>query len=241
MPVTTTALVISNDLILRSETRATLSELEIACTCCDFGGLDRTIGPKKFDCIFLDFEQRDLALCALEKVRSNRLNRYAIVFALSDSECEATVGVSYAVRRSTDFPVGLKRSFLSARSLVLGEQRRHHRHPVDLKVSCVCGDRVTEVRMTDLSERGACLECSLPTLVPILQVSFVLPGTRYQIEAEVKVAWREAEKAGVQFVSISESCRTALRDWLQRRVSEMSLQKEAPTQVKRLHGALHVV
>jgi hypothetical protein len=201
-------------------------------------GLDRTLASKKVDCIFLDFDQRDLALEALERVRSNRLNRYTIVFALSDSECEASAGVSYTIRRSTDFHADLKRSFLSARSLVLGAQRRHHRHPVDLTVSCVCGDRVTEARMTDLSERGACLECSLPTVIPILQVSFALPGMQCQIQAEVKVAWREAGKAGVQFISISESCRAALREWLENRASEMTLQKRATAESR---AALHMM
>ena len=228
IPVTTTALVVSNDLILRSETRSALSELEVACTCCEFGGLDRNIGSTKFDCIFLDFHPSDIALRALERVRSNRLNRYTIIFAISDSVCEGTVGVSYTIPRSAEFQVSLKRSFISAQSLVLGEKRRHHRHSVDLKVSCICGDRITEARMTDLSERGACLECSLPALIPILQVSFALPGTHDQIQAEVKVAWREAGKAGVQFLSISESSRMALKDWLAIRVSELSSQEEAP-------------
>ena len=211
--ITTNAVVISNDLILRSETRAILSELDIACTCSGFAGLAQTLSSNKFDCVFLDFNDRDRALSAIQKVRTDKLSRYAIVFALSDSECEPVMGISYSVCCSRDFPQELKQSFLSARSLVLGEKRRFQRHPVDLKVSCICGDRLTQARMIDLSERGACLELLSPT-VPILQLSFVLPGIECQIQTEVKVAWRENGKAGVQFVSISDSCRAALRSWL---------------------------
>ena len=212
--MTTTALIISNDLILRSETRAVLSELEIVCTCSGYSGLERALQSGKFDCIYLDLDYREKALAAVERVRIDRLNRYAIVFALSERECEVPGGISYVVRRSPDFYAELKRSFLSARSLVLGEKRRHERHPVDLEAFCVCGDRITEARLVDLSERGACLEYSSPILIPIMQLSFSLPGTEHQIQTDVKVAWREAGKAGVQFVSISEGSRIALRDWL---------------------------
>ncbi|MBV9435099.1 MAG: PilZ domain-containing protein, partial [Acidobacteria bacterium] len=164
--MTTTGLVISNDLILRGETRAVLSELEMACTCSGFAALERTLRSAKFDCIFLDFDDRDKALAAIEMVRRDRMNRYAIVFALSDADCEATAGVSYSVRRSANFQGELKRSFLAARSLVLGEKRRYQRHPVDIKIACVCGDRTTQARIIDLSERGACVAFPYAVVVP---------------------------------------------------------------------------
>ena len=212
--MTVTALVISDDLILRSETRAILAELDIVSTCFGFAGLERAMRSGRFDCIFLDFVERDKALLAVKSVRSDKYNRYAILFALTDSEYEASAGISYMVCRSMDFSGELKRAFLSARSLVLGEKRRYQRYPVDLRASCACGDRVTEARIVDLSERGACLEFPFAIVIPILQMSFVLPGIEYRIETDVKVMWRAEGKVGIQFVSTSESSRTALRDWL---------------------------
>jgi hypothetical protein len=176
----------------------------------------------KFDCIFLDFDERQKASAAIERIRRDKINRYAIIFALSHTEAggqEPAAGVSYVVSRSADFHTELKSSFLTARSLILGEKRRYQRHPVDLKASCACGDRITQTRIIDLSERGACLEFTFPMLIPMLELSFALPGIEGKIQAEVKVVWREERKAGVQFVGISETCKTALRDWLSNRVA----------------------
>jgi PilZ domain len=113
------------------------------------------------------------------QVRTGKRNRYSIVLALVDDGPGASAawsaGANFTIRRSSCFREDLKKAFDSALGLILREKRRYHRHPIDLDSVVMCNGRMTVMRMVDISERGACLVCSLPLSTQQVHLEFSLP------------------------------------------------------------------
>ena len=82
----TKALLVSDDLILRSEIKPVLYEAGVACHCCAIAGIERATSHEKFECILLDIADPVKFSEAIARVRADKLNRYAIVGALVSEE-----------------------------------------------------------------------------------------------------------------------------------------------------------
>jgi hypothetical protein len=223
------ALVISDDLILRSQTRTLLSELHVACTCSGILGFKRILESAKFDAIVLGVGNSSDTKSAIEQVRTGKLNRYSIVLALVDDGPDGSAGWSaganFTIRRSSCFAEDLKKAFESAHGLILREKRRYHRHPIDIDIILMCNGRTMTARMVDISERGACLECPLPISSQQVQLEFCLPGLKQAVKIDGVPAWCRAGRVGIQFTAIAENSRVALSEWLTIRMSSESPQK----------------
>jgi hypothetical protein len=212
------ALLVSDDLILRSEAKSVLSELRINCTCSGIMPFKKTLALTKFDAIVLDL--RDVADIqdALQSVRTGKLNRYSIVLAImSDGQSASavgTAGANFTIRRVTDFREDLKKAFESAHGLILREKRRFQRHSVSVPAEFVCNGRTMVARIVDISERGACLEGPFPAQNQPLQLGFSLPGSSKRLSIEATPAWARGNKLGVQFTSIAEDSKATLSEWL---------------------------
>jgi PilZ domain len=73
--------------------------------------------------------------------------------------------------------------------------------------------------MLDISERGACIECTVPiSKQQPLQVRFSLPGTAATLRFEAVPAWIRGTKIGIQFTSADEESQKALCHWLLRQI-----------------------
>ena len=132
-------------------------------------------------------------------------------------------GANFTVRRSESIQNDLKKAFESAHGLMLREKRRYERHPVDLSVEVTCNGRILIARMLDLSERGACLECSLPVPVQPLQLKFSLPGlTKQQLAVKGVPAWMRGGRVGIQFTSFIEPSHAILCEWLSNQLMAQS-------------------
>jgi len=213
-----TALIVSDDLLLRGEARSVLTGMDIDCTSSGIVGFKRMIETGKVDAIVLDIAGIRDTVLALESIRTGKLNRYAItVVFVDDPQGESAArssGANFTIRRASSFRDELKRAIESAHSLMLREKRRYHRHPVDVGVEVICNGRVTVSKMLDISERGACLECSLPIAKQPLQLSFSLPRLKQHFRVEGIAAWTRDGKIGVQFMSFVEGSQLVLTEWL---------------------------
>lgn len=222
-----TALVVSDDLMLRSQTRDLLCEMGISCTCSSVIGLKRVVGSMKVDAMVLDVGGMEGTITALESVRTGKLNRYSIVLAVVDDGESASAawaaGANFTVRRSASIQNDLKKAFESAHGLMLREKRRYERHSVDLSVEVTCNGRILIAKMLDLSERGACLECSLAVPGQPLQLSFSLPGlTKQQLTVRGIPAWVRGGRVGIQFTSFIEPSHAVLCEWLSNQMAAQS-------------------
>ena len=151
-----TALVTSDDLILRSQARGVLNEMCIACTCTGIIGFERTIASSKFDAILLDVPRLDAAVAAIKSVRSGKLNRYSIILSFIAEGQSAAVawgaGTNFTVRHGTDFRSELRKAFQSAHGLMLREKRRYYGHSVNIDADLFCNGKRLAGKILDISE-----------------------------------------------------------------------------------------
>ena len=213
-----TALIVSDDLILRSEMRNVLNAVQIPCTCSGTIGFERTAASSKFEAILIDIPDPDATVAAISDIRRGKLNRYAIIlaFVLDGQAASAawTAGANFTVRRSGDIRSDLTKALQSAHGLILREKRRYYRQPVNIDAELVCGDHHSRVKMLDISERGACIELAGPLPRQRLQLRFLLPGLPQALAIEAVPAWIRGTKTGIQFTTVDETSRTALSQWL---------------------------
>lgn len=212
------ALITSDDLILRSDARSVLNEMRIACTCSGTIGFDRTIASTRFEAILLDMAHTDVTLAAIKSVRRGKLNRYSIILSfVADSHSASAAwaaGANFTIRRSTDVRSDLEKAFQSAHGLILREKRRCYRQPVTVDAEVLCNGQRLTGKMLDISERGACIECTFATPKQPLRVKFLLPGLAETLCIEAVPAWTRGTKTGIQFTSVDEASKTALSEWL---------------------------
>lgn len=213
-----TALVVSDDLILRGEARSVLDEAHITCTSSGTLGFKKAISSGKFDAILLDIPSDQKTAQAIETVRTGKINRYSIILAVTSAsgrESDALrAGANFTIQRSTCCRDSLKKAIQSAHALILRERRRYQRHPISISVELLCNGRSVMARMLDISEQGACLECALTISAPSLQLSFFLPGVIQQLKIAGVLAWTRGHKAGIQFTSFADLSQLHLSEWL---------------------------
>lgn len=211
-----TALVTSDDLILRSEARGVLNEMQIACICSGTAGFDRAVASSKFEAILLDMPA-DEALAAIRSIRNGKLNRYCIVLSfVGDGQSAAAAwaaGANFTIRRTSEYGSDLKKAFQSAHGLILREKRRYHRQPISIPVEILSNGKRFTGQMLDISERGACVECAVPMPKQAMQLRFCLPGSQ-TIRVEALPAWARGAKIGIQFTAVDEAARAAISQWL---------------------------
>lgn len=219
-----TALLVSDDLILRSEIKPVLYEASIACQCCEITSFDRVISRGKVECILLDICDPAKFSDVITKLRAEKFNRYAIVLALADDAHRAALskisGVNFFISKSAQLLPELRQALNSARALIMHEKRRYCRHPVDLVAEVFCNGQAARVRMIDLSARGACLDCNGIPVNKTLQLAFVLPGMSQRLEIGATVAWTKGTTVGAEFTSVTGDSDRALKAWLREREAE---------------------
>ena len=223
------ALVVSDDLILRSEVRRVLNALQIDCVCSGTAGFKKAVTSAKFDALLIDYPSTHATMEAIQNVRTGKANRYLIILALvADRQAASTArsaGANFTIERSPNVRDDLERSFKSTYGLILRERRRYERHPVNISVDFLCNGRITVGRMLDISFGGACVECSLAAASQPLQLGFSLPGLKQRLRIQGIQTWQHGSKIGIQFTSFVEASQTALKEWLQNRIEGPSLQE----------------
>lgn len=222
----TTALLVSDDLILRSEIRPVLTDAGVASECCGLAGFDRAISRGKFECILLDLTDPVKFSDVVTKLRAEKFNRYAIVLAVADDEHRTALsrisGVNFFVSKSARLADDLKHALSSGHALMIHEKRRYYRHPVDIVVDVICDGQPKRVKMIDLSARGACLGWNGLQSNRTMRLEFVLPGTDQRLAVNAITAWSKGTSIGVEFNSLASDSDKALKTWLRQKEAEFS-------------------
>lgn len=233
--MTSNALVVSDDLIFRSTARQVLRKIGIDYVSSGIIGFKKAIISTRFDAVILDYPEVNDATKGIMSVRTGKVNRYSIILALvSDSRGAATIrnaGASFTIQRSAALREDMERAIQSAYALIVRERRRYERHPVSGAVKVVCSGRTVTGKMIDVSERGACIECSLPPHTKSLELGFLLPGSDQQLKMEGIAAWTRGSQVGIQFTSVQEPSQAALVQWLKSRVEATSKDHVATEQL----------
>lgn len=175
------------------------------------------LNRRKIDGVFVDMEVPG-ALGLIESTRKGTSNSKSVIFACLVNAKESTqilaLGANFLLRKPLSEEAVAMHITIS-KELLLREQRRYFRHPVNLPVTLKDGELEQQARITNLSGGGLAVR-TLKSLKhgAVLDLAFELSlGVR--ISARGQVAWVNSEgMAGIMLQTLRGRGREQLDAWL---------------------------
>jgi CheY-like chemotaxis protein len=233
------ALLVSNDAATIELLSESLQQLAISTeVCVEVATAQGLLNRRKFGTIIVDVQHGNQAPALPEKVRHSPSNRASVIFAICDSDAGTAVafkeGFNFVLRRPLS-ESSVAPSLRAAYGLVLREQRRYFRCPVEIPATLrrpgmeeVCG------RVVNISEGGIAITACLSLTIGVeVQVQFTPPGYDSQFAAQSAVCWCKEGYMGLRFISLSAQLRAKLQEWLSRR-SEHALPESVANKFRTL-------
>jgi len=175
------------------------------------------LSRRKIDGVFVDMEVPG-ALGLIESTRKGTSNGRAVIFACLVNAKESTqilaVGANFLLRKPLTED-GVAMHITISKELLLREQRRYFRHPVNLPVTLKEGEFEQQARITNLSGGGMAIRTVKPLKYgAVLEFAFELSmGVR--ISARGQVAWVNSEgMAGIIVQALRGKGSEQLGAWL---------------------------
>lgn len=175
------------------------------------------LNRRKIDGVFVDMEVPG-ALGLIESTRKGTSNSKSVIFACLVNAKESTqilaLGANFLLRKPLSEEAVAMHITIS-KELLLREQRRYFRHPVNLPVTLKDGELEQQARITNLSGGGLAVR-TLKSLKygAVLDLAFELSlGVR--ISARGQVTWVNSEgMAGIMLQTLRGKGREQLDAWL---------------------------
>jgi hypothetical protein len=184
---------------------------------------------ERFHAVVVDCEDRGNAARVLDGARAATLNSRAIRLGVVDREIPVGDAFGMGATLVVEKPITTPAAHLTARatqSLIMREQRRYFRCPVDLAVSITAPKAgAIEGQILNLSQDGMGIRIGAQ-LEPASSIRwrFVLPDLHCTIEGTGRVVWTGAEeRAGIQLTDMSATAHEQLRSWLDKRFETVGL------------------
>jgi PilZ domain len=222
--LTGSALLVSGDPPTIDLLRASLKQLAISTEICvEASRAPDLVKQRKFGAIIVDEQPGNRLPSLLEKVRRSPSNRTSVSFAIIDNEADTAVafkeGFNFVLRRPLS-ESSVDPSLRAAYGLILREQRRYFRCPVDIAATFRhSGMQEFSGQVVNISEGGIAVSTGLSLKPGIeVQVQFVLPGYESQFATQSVVCWCKEEFMGLRFISLSAQSKAKLQEWLSRRL-----------------------
>src|SRR5690348_4204121 len=175
------------------------------------------LNRRKVDGVFVDMEVPG-ALGLIESTRKGTSNNKAVVFACLVNARESTqilaVGANFLLRKPLTED-GVAMHITISKDLLVREQRRYFRHPVNFPVTLKEGEVEQQARITNLSGGGMAIRTVRPLKHgAVLDFAFELSmGVR--ISARGQVAWVNSEGlAGIMLQTLRGKGAEQLEGWL---------------------------
>jgi ActR/RegA family two-component response regulator len=179
----------------------------------------------KFEAVIVDLRLGSQAGAVLEGVHHSPSNKHAVVFAISDTDVEATgafkAGSTFVLRRPLS-AASIDLSLKTAYGLMVRERRRYFRCPVEVPVAILrAAMQAVHGRTANVSEGGMSVTAAASLgLGDPVQLQFTLPDDEFQFVLESTVCWVRGQGIGLQFTSSSLQRTSKLQEWLSRRLEE---------------------
>jgi ActR/RegA family two-component response regulator len=202
------------------------------------------LNQRKFETVIVDLHLGGQVSSVVEKVRSSRSNRTAVVFTVSDSDAETAsafkAGSNFVLRRPLS-PTSIGRSLKVAYGLILRERRRYFRCPVKLPV-VICRRGLPEIsgETVNISENGMAVAASAALAPGVeVQMHFSLPDRESRFVVEATICWcKNTFHLGLQFTTLSPRLTSELQEWLLQQL-EQSLPQSLANQFRNLDSVPH--
>lgn len=179
---------------------------------------EEDVREHKFDAVIVDFDSQG-ADQVLSGVQKSAVNGRSLTFAIVSADTGVATVMQQGAKLALQKPISLDRARSCLRamySLAVQERRRYFRYPLDIPVEVSPDERTTLCATSiNISEGGMALNCEKQiSLNTLLNVSFLLPGTKQKIETKAIVQWADPiGRIGVRFeLTVKSSERLA--QWL---------------------------
>jgi CheY-like chemotaxis protein len=180
------------------------------------------VRERRLDAVIVDCGEIAEGGEIIRATRTSPANMRAIAFAIVPKEASAVARTETQAHFVLQHPLSvdfMTRSLRAARSLMLQEQRRYFRCPVDLPVVLTNASGQLHLMACNLSAGGMALRPH-PELPRDWKgrVNFDLPQAA-SIAAQAEMAWMLPDSsAGIRFTQIGDRFRTQLEQWISSRV-----------------------
>ncbi len=218
---------LSRDVDVFRVLRPTLEKLSIEVEICqEAKKASEILISEKFDAVIVDCDDLPGGVEVLEGLRATPSNRNSVTFAIVSGKKTTTqqafgMGVNFVLHKPLS-ALNASRCFNAAVNFMLRERRRYFRHPVQMPVRIMLGEKELKVTSTNISEGGIALSLkqALPkNTTPRLQ--FTLPGTKISLDVEAEIAWADLKGfVGLRFLNIVKSSQELLEAWLNDQVEQ---------------------
>jgi len=187
-----------------------------------------SLGRKKVDGVFVDMEVPG-ALGLLESIRKGTSNSKAVIFGCVTNAKESTptlnAGANFLLRKPLN-EESVALHITIAKDLLVREQRRYFRHPVNLPVVLKEGEVEQNARVTNLSGGGMAVRTTKALKhSAVMDFEFEL-SLGIRVSGKGQVAWTNADGiAGINLQTLRGKGKEHLEAWLA--VKERASEKEA--------------
>jgi ActR/RegA family two-component response regulator len=220
------SLLVSDDTATINRITQLMLQLAIATEVCSEAGTARGLMEhRQFGAVIVDLQLGNQARWLIQKIRRSPSNRTAVVFAIGDSDAEAAAafgeGATFVLRRPLS-ECTIERSLRAGYGLILREQRRYFRCPIDVPAILRCG-LVGEVlgRTVNISEGGIAVAAAVSWKPGAeVQAEFRFPGHDLPFVGQSIICWYSKVRIGLRFTSLSLTQHTQLREWLSCRLEQ---------------------
>ncbi len=218
--MTLQSLLVSTDDEAATVLQTVLSGFGINMLRCGHAEAIRELSGQKFDAVLVDFDDAKRALMVLQNTRVASPRNGLVTVALLRDQSQVRSAFGAGAHFVLYKPISQSQAHASLQAatiLIKRERRRSLRVPVQAMVQLrMPNGREMEGILLDLSEDGVDLLASQP-LSPAASVNlqFVLPEGRTQVETRGEVAWANPNgQCGLRFAGLSQTMRGRLRDWV---------------------------
>jgi DNA-binding response OmpR family regulator len=217
-------LLVSNDAVaLRQLTESAQRFALNAEQCPNVSQALERLNRSKFEAIIVDFQLGSEAGTILECARRSPSNEHAVLFTVSDSEGDTTeafkAGSTFVLRRPLS-AASIDQSLRAAYGLIVRENRRYYRCPVEVPVTMTCRTMpAVDGQTVNVSEGGMAVNTSA-SFRPSdgVNLQFSLPYDDCRFELEATICWVKEGRVGLQFSASPQISK--LQEWLARRLEE---------------------
>jgi len=188
----------------------------------------------KFDAVIVDCDGMPCAAAVLNGLQKTPSNKRAIALALINGRTTLHDAFAMGAHFVVEKPLVLDRVLRSlrvAQGLMLTEQRRYFRCPVEAKVFLTFGCvKQLPCTATNVSEGGMAVQLKEQVSPSwVVEVRFDLPGVTAQLEAKGEFAWSDAGgNAGIRFTQVPADSKKLLARW----VAEQILKIEGSPEIR---------
>jgi CheY-like chemotaxis protein len=232
------ALLVSKDDEAAAVLNPVLSGFGLTTVCCGYPDALCQLTEQKFDAVLVDFDDPHSAGLLLRNVHQSSAHNHTVTVALLSDKAKVRnvvgEGANFVLYKPLS-QASAEASLRAAAALIKRERRGSFRVAVQAPIRLKLQDGPdVEGILLDLSETGMDVLAANP-LCPASTINarFTLPGDS-EIELRGEIAWANPNgQAGVHFVDLSDSQRSALKTWVAANAAELPpLDPEPLTQCK---------